>query len=129
MATKEKTPRKVASAKSTKLAAFVEAAAPAKSKSQAAFDGHFTPEDERIELLVAEHEKAKANVKKATDKKTAAYDALKAEMREQGVDVYHCYKTRKKAVLAPEDAKVTVVDLKEDEPTPYRPGGDSEQSE
>lgn len=96
-----------------------QAAADDAAKSQQAFAGTFTPEDERLENLVIEFEKSKANVQKATDKKTAAYDALKAELREQGIDSYHCYKTRKKVLMAPEDAKVKVVDIKGDEPTPY----------
>lgn len=89
-------------------------------KSQKTIEGAFAPEDTRMEELVDSFLKAEGVVIKAKDKRTTAYDALKEEMREQNLEVYYCYRTRKRVRLAPEDAKVKVESVKDDESTPFQ---------
>lgn len=87
--------------------------------TQQTIAGTFEDRDDELEGAALEFLQAQTKEKKAKDRRTTAYDTLKEYMRDKDLSVYHCYTLRKRIELQPEDAKVKVVDVKDDESTPY----------
>lgn len=91
-----------------------------KTKQQVIPDA-FPEMDDALESAARSFLDADARLTSAKDKRTTCYDAIKEMMRERGLDVYFCYRTRAKIRLQPEDAKVKVEPVKETESTPFQP--------
>jgi hypothetical protein len=82
----------------------------------------FPERDPELEALVQKYNRAKAAQVKAADAVTSRYDQLKERMRLLELDFYHCYDTRHRVELKPDDPTVKVKPVKESQPSPYRPG-------
>ena len=88
-------------------------------KLQTTIGDAFPDRDQAIEAAVANLAKAEAAKQKATDSRTTAYDALKEKMRVAGLAEYYCYDARIRVLMTPEDAKVKIKPIRDEDATPF----------
>lgn len=92
------------------------------TKKQRTIDGAFAPRDEELEVLFVALLEADDRKKRANDRRTADYDSLKAALREKGFvdgERYYSYERRKRIFLNPEDPKIKIETVADDESTPF----------